>query len=334
MKPSNDNCFHTQSGHDVPRVGLGCMGMSEFYGPGDDQQNLQLLEKAVALGYRYFDTADMYGQGHNETLLGEFLQRQNRQQLFIATKFGIKDDHSGKSARQVDGSPAYVREALEKSLARLKLDYVDLYYVHRRDNSTPIEETMAALAALKREGLIKSIGLSEVSVETYQRAQQVHPVAAVQSEYSLLSREPEQGILQACQANGTAFVAYSPMSRGLLSGAIHADVLNQPDDIRGGFPRFSGENLQHNLALVQQLTALAAQKQCTLAQVALAWVLHQSSHVYIIPGTRREKYLLENWQSSQVELTGEELTVLRGIFAPDQVAGARYPQSRLAGLNG
>ncbi|CAG8999305.1 MAG: Aldo-keto reductase IolS [Candidatus Celerinatantimonas neptuna] len=321
------------NGHLIPRIGLGCMGMSEFYGQSDRTQNLAVLNRAVELGYRHFDTADMYGMGENENLLGEFLQTQPREQLFIATKFGIKRNRSGTLKRTIDGSRDYIRRSLHDSLKRLKLDYIDLYYIHRRDSTTPIEETIDTLAKLKQDGLIRGIGLCEVSLKTYLKAHRVHPITAIQSEYSLLSREPEQGILPACQEHGTTFVAYSPMSRGLLTAKITASRLHQTGDNRTHLPRFNHENLEHNLSLVEMLNVLAKQKHCTTAQVALAWVLHQSSHIHIIPGTRQEKYLIDNWQSQNIHLTDEELRALQQHFTPEKVHGARYPQAAMSGIN-
>lgn len=331
-----ETTYHALSsltGHTLPRIGLGCMGMSEFYGSSDRTQNLAVLNKAVELGYRHFDTADMYGMGENEKLLGEFLQTQPRDQLFIATKFGIKRSQTGTLKRTIDGSRDYIRQSLHNSLNRLKLDYVDLYYVHRRDSTTPLEETINTLAELKQEGLIRGIGLCEVSQDTYLKAQQIHPITAIQSEYSLLSREPEGGILQACREHETAFVAYSPISRGLLSAKITADSINQTGDHRAHLPRFNHENLEHNLSLVEMLNTLARQKHCTTAQVALAWVLHQGPFIHIIPGTRQEKYLIDNWQSQGIHLTDDELSALQQHFSPNHVHGARYPQAAMPGIN-
>ncbi|WP_434778066.1 aldo/keto reductase [Neisseria sp. Ec49-e6-T10] len=316
----------------VPRVGLGCMGMSEFYGKSDEYQNLAILDKAVEIGYRHFDTADMYGMGANECLLGKFIKRYSRYDLFLASKFGIKRNANGEMARTVDGSTQYVREACEKSLDRLGVDYLDLYYVHRRDPATPIEETIGILAELVQEGLIREIGLSEVSVETYLQAQAIHPIAAIQTEYSLLSLEPEDGMLQACKDHNTAFVAYSPMSRGLLSGMLNLESVQKQGDTRQFMPRFNQENINHNLALVAQLNLLAQAKECSLAQIALAWVLHQGEHIHIIPGTRTEKYLFDNFQSMSVFLSQDELSTLREYFHHN-VAGARYPQIAMTGIN-
>ncbi|WP_392564055.1 aldo/keto reductase [Orbus wheelerorum] len=317
----------------LSRVGLGCMGMSEFYGLSDRLQNLDILNKAVELGYQHFDTSDMYGMGENEKLLGEFIQGQNRKSLFISTKFGIKRGPHGGLTRLIDGSRIYVKEALEKSLERLRLDYVDLYYIHRRDSATPIEETISALAELKQQGLIREIGLCEVSLKTYLQAQAVHPIAAVQSEYSLLSKEPEGGILQACKENNTAFVAYSPMSRGLLTGNLNADSINKTGDARQNLPRFSAESLNHNLSLVTALDTLAKSKGCHPAQIALAWVLHQGEHIHIIPGTRREKYLIDNFNSIMIELSPLELETMRAHFSDDNIIGARYSEATMSGIN-
>lgn len=317
----------------IPRVGLGCMGMSEFYGANDENKNLEILDKAVEIGYRHFDTADMYGMGHNEELLGKFIKSHNRQDLFIASKFGIKRDPGDGLSRVVDGSRKYIREAIYKSLDRLGVDYLDLYYVHRKDLSTPIEETVSALSELVSEGLIKGIGLCEVSMETYSKALSVHPIAAVQTEYSLLSKDPEDGILQMCKANNTAFVAYSPMSRGLLTGELTAETIKREGDARQYLPRFSDENIQKNLALISSLKELALAKNCTLAQIALSWVLHQDEHIHIIPGTRREKYLIDNFASLEVSLSKQELTELQSHFSDESVSGGRYPEAAMTGIN-
>lgn len=316
----------------VPRVGLGCMGMSEFYGNSRESQNLTILDKAFEVGYRHFDTADMYGMGENERLLAKFIKKYVRKELFITSKFGIKRDGDGSMARTLDGSPQYVREACEKSFERLGTDYLDLYYVHRKDPNTPIEETISVLAELKQEGLIKGIGLSEVSVETYLQAQAIHPIAAVQTEYSLLSQEPEHGMLQACKDNGTAFVAYSPMSRGLLTGALNLESIRKQGDARQFMPRFSQENINDNLALVAQLELLAKEKGCSLAQIALAWVLHQGEHIHIIPGTRTEKYLIDNFNSMSISLSQNELGALKEYFN-HRVMGERYSDIAMIGIN-
>lgn len=318
----------------VPAVGLGCMGMSEFYGPVDERANLALLDRAVEAGYRHFDTADMYAKGGSERLLGEFIRHHRRDELFIASKFGICRPDDDPANIVLDGSAAYVRRACEQSLGRLGVDYLDLYYLHRRDRSVPIEETVGAMAELVSEGLVRGIGLSEVSVETYRRAHGIHPVTAVQSEYSLLSREPEEGMLQACRENGTAFVAYSPMSRGLLSGVLRQETLAREGDIRPFLPRFAGENRMKNQALVLELQDMAAAKGVTVAQLALAWVLHQGEHLHIIPGTRTEQYLRDNFRSMEVSFSALELAELRECFAPSRIAGERYPEFLMADMEG
>jgi aryl-alcohol dehydrogenase-like predicted oxidoreductase len=316
----------------VPRVGLGCMGMSEFYGPSDEAENLRVLSRALELGYMHFDTSDMYGNGANERLLGRFVKSVPREKVFLATKFGIVRDPAGGLARNVNGRPEYVREACDRSLERLGVEYLDLYYVHRRDPSVPIEETVGAMAELVAAGKVRALGLSEVSVETLRRAHKVHPIAALQTEYSLLSRDPEAALLPTCKELGVAFVAYSPLSRGLLSGTLKPGDVKKAGDARQFLPRFAGDNFNRNLALVEKLEAFAAQKKCTASQIALAWVLARGEHIHIIPGTRREKYLIENFGAGSVHLSTAEVDLLTRAIDVGQVVGARYPEAAMQGI--
>jgi aryl-alcohol dehydrogenase-like predicted oxidoreductase len=316
----------------VPRVGLGCMGMSEFYGPSDDAENLRILSRALELGYAHFDTSDMYGNGDNERLLGRFVKTVPREKVFLATKFGIVRDAAGGLARSVNGRPDYVREACNRSLERLGVDYIDLYYVHRKDPNTPIEETVGAMAELVKAGKVRALGLSEVSVETLRRAHKVHPIAAIQTEYSLLSRDPETELLPTCKELGTAFVAYSPLSRGLLTAELKPEDVKKGGDARQFLPRFAGDNFNRNLALVEKLKEFAAEKKCTASQIALAWVLARGEHIHIIPGTRREKYLIDNFGAGSVHLSASEVERITRAIDVGQVVGARYPEAAMQGI--
>jgi len=318
------------NGPDIPAIGLGCMGMSEFYGPSDDAQSRALLEAAVEAGVRLFDTADTYGHGHNERLLAPVIAA-HRERMVIATKFGIARE-PGRYERVIRNDPAYIREACEASRQRLGVDTIDLYYCHRRDPAVPIEVVVEAMAALVAEGKVAAIGLSEVSPETLRRAAAVHPIAAVQSEYSLWSREPEQGMLATCLELGTRFVAYSPLGRGFLSGAMHSAQALAPDDFRRLSPRFSEAAMAHNLALVARLTERADARGATPAQLALAWLVCKHPHVIPIPGTRRLARLQENLAGAALALDAAEIDALDTLFAPDQVMGARYPDAGWKGI--
>ncbi|WP_454918395.1 aldo/keto reductase [Xanthobacter sediminis] len=319
-----------RSGLSVSAIGLGCMGMSEFYGPSDDAQSLDTLGAALDLGITFFDTADMYGVGHNERLLGRFLKGK-RDRIVLATKFGNVRGPNGERLG-VNGTPDYVRTACDASLQRLGIDTIDLYYQHRVDPKTPIEETVGAMKALVEAGKVRFLGLSECSVETLRRAHKVHPITAVQSEYSLWSREPEAGMLDACRELGVAFVAYSPLGRSFLTGAVTSPDALAPDDFRRANPRFSGEAFAQNHKLVEALAAFAGTKGATTAQIALAWILSKQDHVIPIPGTRRIKYLQENVAATAIRLSPAEIATLDGLFAPEAVAGTRYAAPAMAGL--
>lgn len=319
-----------RSGLSVSAIGLGCMGMSEFYGPSDDDQSLATLAAALDLGINFLDTADMYGVGHNERLLGRFLKGR-RDRVILATKFGNVRGPNGERLG-IDGTPDYVRAACDASLARLGIDTIDLYYQHRVDPRTPIEDTVGAMKGLVDAGKVRFIGLSECSVATLRRAHAVHPVTAVQIEYSLWSREPEEGMLEACRELGVAFVAYSPLGRSFLTGTVTDPDSLAPDDFRRTNPRFTGAALAQNLRLTERLAAFAADKGLTSAQVALAWILAKQPHVVPIPGTRRVRYLEENVAATRVRLSPDEIAMLDTLFAPSSVAGTRYAEAGMSML--
>ena len=311
-------------------IGLGCMGMSEFYGERDDAQSLRTLERAFELGVTHYDTSNVYGRGHNETLLSQFL-RGKRARVTLASKFGVVRDPDGPLGssydRDIDNSPAYMRRCCEESLARLGVETIDLYYVHRADPNTPIEATAAALADLIREGKIRAYGLSEVTAETLRRAHAVHPVAAIQSEYSLWTREPELDVLPTCQELGIGFVAYSPLGRGFLTGAIASAKSLAVDDFRLSSPRFQGDNFDKNLAIVEALRKLCDAKNCTPGQIALAWILGRTPKIIPIPGTKRIKYLEENVAAASVTLSATERAALEALLPIGGAAGTRYDPS-------
>ena len=316
------------TGPTVSALGLGCMGMSEFYGPHSDAESLATLAYALDRGVTFLDTADAYGPYTNEELLGRAL-RGRRAQVFIATKFGFVRDAANPSARAVDGRPVRVRAACEGSLKRLNVEYIDLYYLHRVDPDVPIEDTVGAMAELVQAGKVRYLGLSEVSPQTLARAHRVHRITALQSEYSLWTRDPEEGVLETCRRLDVGFVPYSPLGRGFLTGAIKSPDDFAADDYRRMNPRFQGENFARNLALVDKVRELARQKGCTPAQLALAWVLSQWQHIVPIPGTRRKANLDENLGALSVMLNAAELAAIDAVFPPSAVAGARYPEQML-----
>ncbi|AVT32658.1 aldo/keto reductase [Plantactinospora sp. BC1] len=319
-------------GPEVSAIGLGCMGMSMAYGTRDDEESTRTLHRALDLGINHLDTADMYGRGHNEELLGPVL-RKRRDEVFLATKFGNRFTGEGSTTASpgayVDSSGAWAHQACDASLARLGVDTIDLYYLHRRNPETPIEETVGAMAELVVDGKVRFIGLSEVSPATLRAAHAVHPVAAVQMEYSLFSRDVEQEMLATCRDLGVALVAYSPMGRGLLTGTINSREQLGAEDFRSRAPRFAEENLDTNLELVDRVRAVAAEIGCTPAQAALAWLLAQGDDILPIPGTKRVGYLEENAAAVDLRLTGEQVAQLSAAIPVGAAAGERYPEQSM-----
>lgn len=317
-------------GPEVSAVGLGCMGMSAFYGGADEAQSIAVIHRALDLGVTLFDTAEMYGPHTNEVLVGKAL-KDRRDKAFIATKFGINRQPDGSAV--TDGSPANVRRAVEGSLSRLGVDHIDLYYQHRIDPNTPIEETVGAMAELVKEGKVRFLGLSEAAPATLRRAHAVHPITALQTEYSLWSRDPEDELLGVVRELGIGFVPYSPLGRGFLSGDIKSIDDLAPDDFRRTNPRFAGDNFQKNLDLVGAVGAIATDKGVTAAQLALAWVLAQGDDLVPIPGTRRIATLEQNAAAADIVLTPDDLVRIEAVFPPGAAAGERYAPGGMSSLN-
>ena len=324
-----------RSGKTVSAIGLGVMGMSEFYGDADEKESLATLARAIEIGVAFWDTADAYGTGHNERLIGRFIKEQRaRDRIVLATKFGFVRDASGRPIG-IRGDPAYVASACDASLSRLGIERIDLYYQHRVDPNVPIEDTVGAMAELVRAGKVRALGMSECSVESLRRACAVHPISAVQSEYSLWTRDPERpgGMLAACREQGAAFVAYSPLGRGFLTGKIESLDELGANDFRRRTPRFAQENFDRNLALVARVKEIAAEKRCTPGQLALAWLLARGEHVVPIPGTKRRKYLEENAGAAEIRLDARDLARIDEAMPPGAAAGERYDAAGLSLTN-
>jgi aryl-alcohol dehydrogenase-like predicted oxidoreductase len=325
--------FLGHSSLEVPAEGLGCMGMSEFYGPGDDAESIATIHRALELGIYFLDTADVYGPHKNEELVGRAIKGK-RDQFIIATKFGIVRDPKNPGTRGVSGKRDYVRQSCEASLRRLGIETIDLYYQHRVDPNTPIEDTVGAMAQLVKEGKVRYLGLSEASPDTLRRAMKIHPITALQTEYSLWTRDPESnGVLATCRELAIGFVAYSPLGRGFLTGQFQRYEDFAADDYRRNSPRFQGDNFQKNLDLVREVNRLAVEKGCKASQLALAWVMAQGNDIVPIPGTKRRRYLEENAEAAEIKLSNQDLARLDEAFPMDAAAGQRYPEHMMSLVN-